>query len=77
MAKCNTALFYNGDICFTPDKKFLSGVRDYVHSIAKRNIVSWPTLVAEAPKELADVDFIKNSFFGIKFESVSPEVLRF
>ena len=77
MAKCNTADSIHGDICFTPDKKFLSGVRDYVHSIAKRDVVSWPTLVAEAPKVLADVDFIMNSFFGTKFESVSPEVLRF
>lgn len=77
MAKCNTADSIHGDICFTQDKKFLSVVRDCAHSIAKRNIVSWPTLVAEAPKTFTDVDFIMNSFFGTKFESVSPEVLRF
>ncbi len=77
MAKCNTADSIHGDICFTPDKNFLSGVRDYVYSIAKRDVVTWPTIGAEAPKTFACVDFIMNSFFGTKFESVSPEVLRF
>ena len=77
MAKCNTADSIHGDICFAPDKNFLSGVRDYVYSIAKRGVVTWPTIGTEAPKVLADVDFIMDSFFGTKFESVSPEVLRF
>ena len=40
MAKCNTADSVHGDICFAPDKNFLSGVRDYEHSIAKRDVVT-------------------------------------
>ena len=77
MAKCNTADSVHGDICFAPDKNFLSGVRDCVYNIAKRDVVTWPTIGAEAPKVPADVDFIMDSFFGTKFESVSPEVLRY
>ena len=77
MTKCNTADSIYGDICFAPGKKSLPGVRNHVYGIAKRDIVSWPTIGTEAPKTFACVDFIMNSFFGTKFESVSPEVLRY
>lgn len=55
MTKCNTADSIYGDICFAPGKKSLPGVRNHVYGIAKRDIVSWPTIGAEAPKALADV----------------------
>lgn len=55
MTKCNTADSIYGDICFVPGKKSLPGVRNHVYGIAKRDIVSWPTIGAEAPKALADV----------------------
>lgn len=55
MTKCNTADSIYSDICFTPGKKSLPGVRNHVYGIAKRDIVSWPTIGAEAPKALADV----------------------
>ena len=55
MTKCNTADSIYGDICFAPGKKSLPGVRNHVYGIAKRDIVSWPTIGTEAPKALADV----------------------
>lgn len=55
MTKCTSADSIYGDICFAPGKKSLPGVRNYVYGIAKRDIVTWPTIGAEAPKALADV----------------------
>ena len=34
-------------------------------------------LVEKSLKNLYDVDFIANYFFGTQFQSVSPEVLRY
>ena len=55
MTKCTSANSIYGDICFSPGKKSLPGVRGYVYGIAKRDIMTWPTIGAEAPKALADV----------------------
>jgi hypothetical protein len=55
MTKCTSANSIYGDICFSPGKKSLPGVRGYVYGIAKRDIMTWPTIGAEAPKTLADV----------------------
>lgn len=55
MTKCTSADSIYGDICFSPGKKSLPGVRGYVYGIAKRDIMKWPTIGAEAPKALADV----------------------
>lgn len=55
MTKCTSADSIYGDICFSPGKKSLPGVRGYVYGIAKRDIMTWPTIGAEAPKALADV----------------------
>lgn len=55
MTKCTSANSIYGDICFSPGKKSLPGVRGYVYGIAKRDIMKWPTIGAEAPKALADV----------------------
>lgn len=55
MTKCISADSIYGDICFSPGKKSLPGVRGYVYGIAKRDIMTWPTIGAEAPKALADV----------------------
>lgn len=55
MTKCTSANSIYGDICFSPDKKSLPGVRGYVYGIAKRDIMTWPTIGTEAPKTLADV----------------------
>lgn len=55
MTKCTSADSIYGDICFSPGKKSLPGVRGYVYGIAKRDIITWPTIGAEAPKALADV----------------------
>lgn len=55
MTKCTSADSIYGDICFSPGKKSLPGVRGYVYGIAKRDIMKWPTIGAEAPKTLADV----------------------
>ena len=54
MTKCTSADSIYGDICFLPGKKSLPGVRGYVYGIAKRDIMIWPTIGAEAPKTLAD-----------------------
>lgn len=54
MTKCTSADSIYGDICFSPGKKSLPGVRGYVYGIAKRDIMTWPTIGAEAPKTLAD-----------------------
>ena len=53
MTKCTSADSIYGDICFSPGKKSLPGVRGYVYGIAKRDIMTWPTIGAEAPKTLA------------------------
>ena len=55
MTKCTSANSIYGDICFSPGKKSLPGVRGYVYGIAKRDIMTWPTIGTEAPKTLADV----------------------
>lgn len=55
MTKCTSANSIYGDICFSPGKKSLPGVRGYVYGIAKRDIITWPTIGTEAPKTLADV----------------------
>lgn len=55
MTKCTSADSIYGDICFSPGKKSLPGVRGYVYGIAKRDIITWPTIGTEAPKALADV----------------------
>lgn len=55
MTKCTSADSIYGDICFSPGKKSLPGVRGYVYGIAKRDIMTWPTIGTEAPKTLADV----------------------
>ena len=55
MTKCTSANSIYGDICFLPGKKSLPGVRGYVYGIAKRDIMTWPTIGTEAPKTLADV----------------------
>ena len=55
MTKCTSANSIYGDICFLPGKKTLPGVRGYVYGIAKRDIMTWPTIGTEAPKTLADV----------------------
>ena len=55
MTKCTCADSIYGDICFSPGKKSLPGVRGYVYGIAKRDIITWPTIGTEAPKALADV----------------------
>ena len=55
MTKCTSANSIYGDICFSPGKKSLPGVRGYVYGIAKRDIMTWPTIGTEAPKPLADV----------------------
>ena len=55
MTKCTSANSIYGDICFLPGKKSLPGVRGYVYGIAKRDIMTWPPIGAEAPKTLADV----------------------
>lgn len=55
MTKCTSADSIYGDICFSPGKKSLPGVRGYVYGIAKRDIITWPTIGTEAPKTLADV----------------------
>ena len=55
MTKCTSANSIYGDICFSPGKKSLPGVRGYVYGIAKRDIMTWPTIGPEAPKTLADV----------------------
>ena len=55
MTKCTSANSIYGDICFLPGKTSLPGVRGYVYGIAKRDIMTWPTIGTEAPKTLADV----------------------
>ena len=55
MTKGTSANSIYGDICFSPGKKSLPGVRGYVYGIAKRDIMTWPTIGTEAPKTLADV----------------------
>ena len=55
MTKCTSANSIYGDICFLPGNKSLQGVRGYVYGIAKRDIMTWPTIGTEAPKTLADV----------------------
>ena len=55
MTKCTAAESIYSDICFSPGKKSLPGVRGYVYGIAKRDIMKWPTIGTEAPKALADV----------------------
>lgn len=55
MTKCTSANSIYGDICFLPGKKSLPGVRGYMYGIAKRDIMTWPTIGTEAPKTLADV----------------------
>ena len=55
MTKCTSANSIYGDICFLSGKKSLPGVRGYVYGIAKRDIMTWPTIGTEAPKTLADV----------------------
>lgn len=55
MTKCTSADSIYGDICFSPGKKSLPGVRGYVYGIAKRDIMTWPTIGTETPKTLADV----------------------
>lgn len=55
MTKCTSANSIYGDICFSPGKKSLPGVRGYVYGIAKRDIMTWPTIGTEAPKTLAYV----------------------
>lgn len=55
MTKCTSADSIYGDICFSPGKKSLPGVRGYVYGIAKRDIMTWPTIGTEVPKTLADV----------------------
>ena len=55
MTKCTSANSIYGDICFLPGKKSLPGVRGSVYGIAKRDIMTWPTIGTEAPKTLADV----------------------
>ena len=55
MTKGTSANSIYGDICFSPGKKSLPGVRGYVYGIAKRDIITWPTIGTEAPKTLADV----------------------
>lgn len=55
MTKCTSANSIYGDICFSPGKKSLPGVRGYVYGIAKRDIMTWPTIGTEDPKTLADV----------------------
>ena len=55
MTKCTSADSIYGDICFSPGKKSLPGVRGYVYGIAKRDIMTWPTIGTEAPKTRADV----------------------
>lgn len=55
MTKCTSANSIYGDICFSPGKKSLPGIRGYVYGIAKRDIMTWPTIGTEAPKTLADV----------------------
>ena len=55
MTNCTSANSIYGDICFSPGKKSLPGVRGYVYGIAKRDIMTWPTIGTEAPNTLADV----------------------
>lgn len=55
MTKCTGAESIYSNINFCPGQKSLPGVRGWIYGISKRDIVKWPTIGAEAPKDLESV----------------------
>ena len=55
MTKCTGAESIYADVNFCPGQKSLPGVRGKLYGISKRDIVKWPTIGDNAPKDLASV----------------------
>lgn len=55
MTKCTGAESIYADVNFCPGQKSLPGVRGKLYGISKRDIVKWPTIGGNAPKDLASV----------------------
>lgn len=55
MTKCTGAESIYADVNFCPGQKSLPGVRGKLYGISKRDIVKWPTIGDNTPKDLASV----------------------
>ena len=62
MGKCVDAESLYADIEFCQGQKSLPGVRDYAYGIAKKDIVTWPTITREGKSDLGTIPVLTGAF---------------